>query len=173
MFKLSWSADGKTIRYGGYLANADGSGHRKLPRNVPLGGAWSPDGQRIASVSVAHSFADARNPTKLGLWVTNADGSDARRVAPKATTGEPAWSPDGRRIAFRRYDGQLGSIGTSDLFVVNADGSGLRRLTNHAENVRWFAWSPDGRTIAFLRNGEVYVLRADGTGERRLTQLNR
>ena len=81
----------------------------------------------------------------------NADGSNARRVAAKAAEGDPAWSPDGRRIAFRRYDGQLGSIGNSDLFVVNADGSGLRRLTRGAENLRWFAWSPDGRTIAFLR----------------------
>ena len=47
--------------------------------------------------------------TKLGLWVVNADGSDARRVARNAASGDPAWSPDGRRIAFRRYDGQLGS----------------------------------------------------------------
>ena len=158
----SWSADGKTIRYGRSLVNADGSGHSELPRNVPLAGAWSPDGQRIAVVSVAHSFADARNPTKLGLWVVNGDGSDARRVAAKATSGVPAWSPNGRRIAFRRFD----------LFVVNADGSGLRRLTRHAENLRWFAWSPDGRTIAYLRNREVYTVKADGTGERRLTQLN-
>ena len=109
----------------------------------------------------------------------NADGSNARRVAAKATWGEPAWSPDGRRIAFRRYDrqpqvvpGRVVRSAGSDLFVVNADGSGLRRLTHHAENMRWFAWSPDGRTIAYLRNREVYTVKADGTGERRLTQLN-
>ena len=128
--------------------------------------------QRIAVVSVAHSFADARNPTKLGLWVMNVDGSNARRVAQNATSGHPAWSPNGRRIAFRRFDGKLGSIGNSDLFVVNADGSGLRRLTRHSENMRWFAWSPNGRTIAYLRNSEVYIVNADGSGERRLTQLN-
>ena len=103
----------------------------------------------------------------------SADGSDVRRVAPKATSGEPAWSPDGRRIAFRIFDGRrFESAGNSDLFVVNADGSGLRRLTRGAANVRWFAWSPDGRTVAFLRNREVYMVNADGTGERRLTQLS-
>jgi TolB protein len=171
-----WSADGKTIRYWGYLVYADGSGRKKLPeariwtnRNIALDGVWSPDGQRIAAVSVAHSPAQA-NPTKLGLWVTNPDGSNARRVAARATEGDPAWSPDGRRIAFRRLG--IGRV-NSDLYVVNADGSGLRRLTRNAAKLRWFAWSPDGRTIAFLRNGEVYIVNADGSGERRLTQLDR
>ena len=104
----------------------------------------------------------------------NADGSNARRVAPKPPGAIPrgprtaAGSPSGGSTANR-----LGSAGPSDLFVVNADGSGLRRLTRNAENLRWFAWSPDGRTIAFLRNREVYIVKADGSGERRLTQLNK
>jgi TolB protein len=173
LFNPSWSADGKTIRYGRSLVRADGSGHSALPRNVPLAGAWSPDGQWVAFVPLAHSPAENRNPTKQGLWVMRADGSDVRQVAPKATSGDPAWSPDGRRIAFRMFDGRrFESAGNSDLYVVKADGSRLRRLTRHAANVRWFAWSPDGRTIAFLLNREVYIVNADGTGERRLTQLS-
>jgi Tol biopolymer transport system component len=177
-FNPSWSADGKTIRYGRYLVRADGTGQAKLPRNLPLAGAWSPDGQRIAFAVVPRGFGQR---TGLGLWVMNADGSNPRRLARNAASSDPAWSPDGRRIAFRRFDGQFdGSAGNSDLFVVNADGSGLRRLTRHAANARprsalfrWFAWSPDGRTIAFLREREVYIVKADGSGERRLTQLNK
>ena len=83
-------------------------------------------------------------------------------MAAKATEGDPAWSPDGRRIAFRRFE-ESARV-NSDLYVVNADGSGLRRLTRNAAKLRWFAWSPDGRTIAFLRNGEVYIVKADGMG---------
>ena len=148
---------------------ADGSGQTELPRNVPFGGAWSPDGKRIAFAHVDSSPGNGPD-ANAGLWVVNADGSNPRRVVRYAVGSNPAWSPDGRRIAFRRFDRLAGN---SDLYVVNADGSGLRRLTRHAENVpRSFAWSPDGRTIAFLHNREVYIVKADGSDERRLTQLN-
>jgi TolB protein len=172
----SWSADGNTIRYGRYRVHADGTGQTELPRSVPLPGAWSPDGQRIAFAVVDRSPGLRTDDANAGLWVMNADGSGSRRVARNAASSDPAWSPDGRRIAFRRFD-RLAE--NSDLYVVNADGSGLRRLTRHAASVaerahlaRWFAWSPDGRTIAFLHNREVYIVKADGSGERRLTQLN-
>ena len=106
----------------------------------------------------------------------NADGSNPRRVARNAASERsrvvPGRSPD--RLQEVRRPARSRIAGHSDLFVVNADGSGLRRLTRHAANVpRWFAWSPDGRTIAFLHNREVYIVKADGSGERRLTQLNK
>src|SRR5207248_7885020 len=56
----------------------------------------------------------------------------------------PSWSPDGKELVFSGYDG-----GISDLFVVNADGSGLHRLTNDKYADLQPSWAPDGKTIAF------------------------
>jgi Tol biopolymer transport system component len=79
------------------------------------------------------------------------------------TAGEdyhPAWSPDGRRIAFE------GS--TNGIYVVNADGSGQRMLARRGSDP---AWSPDGRTIAFMWRFHIYVMNADGTEHRALMRL--
>ncbi len=90
----------------------------------------------------------------------------------------PAWSPDGRRIAFAR------SCGTSlDLYVVGADGKGLRRLVHTRTNDEWPTWSPDGSKIAFVSgqppltkpgqadtDPDLWVVGADGRGLKRLTQ---
>ncbi len=93
----------------------------------------------------------------------NADGSEQRRLTRDG--GAPAWSPDGRRIAFVSSDG---------IYVMNADGSGERLLTRAA--VRYPAspvWSPDGRKIAFVSNWQVWVMNADGSGQRMLTRTSR
>ena len=97
----------------------------------------------------------------------NSDGTNVRRLTHTAAddVGQE-WSPNGRRIAFVRQ----GAGGRSDLYVMNADGSGQRLLVQHA---REHFWSPDGRQIAFGayrdRNWELYVMNADGSGQRRLT----
>jgi Tol biopolymer transport system component len=80
----------------------------------------------------------------------------------------PAWSPDGRRLAFMsNRDGDF------EIYVVDADGSNVRRLTDDPGNDFNPAWSPDGKEIAWNsdRGGDfkVYVMKADGTGVRRLT----
>ena len=99
----------------------------------------------------------------------NADGSGQRRLTrnARARHGAPAWSPDGRKIAFGRdRDGS-----NDEIYVINADGSGQRRLT---QSGRQPLWSPDGQKIAFTskRNGndDIYVMNPDGSGQRNLTR---
>ena len=74
---------------------------------------------------------------------------------------DPAWSPDGRRIAFHSY-----RDGPSQIYVMNADGTGVTRLSPGEAP----AWSPDGRRIAFASPGDgISVMNADGTGVTSLT----
>ena len=119
---------------------------------------------------------------RLQLSVINADGSGERRlaylgpwVAHRAhfLASRPAWSPDGRRIAYAgvRDDGNL------DIYVVRVDGRGRRRLTRppFSADDGNPVWSPDGRKLAFTRQEgfyefDIYVMNADGSGQRRLTR---
>ena len=122
-----------------YVVNADGSEKRLLARLLAgrTRPAWSPDGQTIAVAGYRR------------VLFVNADGSGQRNVALEwGLDGFPVWSPDGQRIAFVRERGNDG-----DIYVMNADGSGLRRLTRTA-GPGWNAvpiWSPNGRRIAFNR----------------------
>jgi Tol biopolymer transport system component len=76
---------------------------------------------------------------------------------------EPAWSPDGARIAFASRRG-----GAFHLYVMNADGSGLRRLTATAKEDHHPAWSPDGQQIVFEREGALFAVPVAGGTARRI-----
>jgi Tol biopolymer transport system component len=123
----------------------------------------------VATTASSASFAGA--PGRLAyfyaaeLWSLSADGSSVRPLGPGLS---PAWSPNGRLIAF-----DAGVNGNYDVWVMRADGSGRRRITRNAAPDYFAGWSPDGTRLVFTsdRGGEdLYTIRADGTDERRLTQ---
>jgi Tol biopolymer transport system component len=106
------------------------------------------------------------------LFAVNPDGSGAADLTPGGYTDirSFAWSPDGRRIAFSAIKSDDHD---PELFVMNATGGGVRRLTDNYLPDFQPSWSPSGRWIAFtsIRTGlsQIYRMRADGRAQRRLT----
>ncbi len=92
------------------------------------------------------------------------DGSASRTLTATFPEWDPAWSPNGRDLAFRGYYGS--GDGQYDLYAVSTNGCHLTRLT-HGLNGTTPSWSPNGRRIAFTAGG-IDVINPDGTGFRRL-----
>ncbi len=145
------------------LASACGDGGQSSAPTAPATG-------KIAFISLRDGNSE--------IYVMNADGSGVTRLSSNSAS-EPAWSPDGSRIAFisardtgdvRRPDG---AAPPTEIYVMNADGSGATRLTDHPAADGSVAWSPDGSRIAFNSdrdgNDEIYVMNSDGSGVTRLT----
>ncbi len=109
------------------------------------------------------------------IYTMSADGGSEKRLTddagdPSTPRGlffqvEPAWSPDGRRIAFSSK-----REGSFDLYAMEADGTATARLTATPADDRDPGWSPDSRRIVFSRGapGDLYVMDADGSSVRRL-----
>jgi Tol biopolymer transport system component len=166
--QVVWSRDGRTIYFRPYLVRTDGSGARRLPY-IPRTAVWSPDGRRIAFAAKGPEPPPS-SASHTDIYVMNADGSGKRKLTHNERyNAEPAWSPDGRKIAFRSSRN-----GNRDIYVMNLDGSGKRNLTRNPARDGSPSWSPDGRRIAFVsdRDGrlEAHVMNADGSGQRSLTQ---
>lgn len=155
-----WSPDGSRIAFNAnyddpdladdaeiwdiYTMTRDGEDVQRLTRSVGLSGdpGYSADGTLIAFIST--------EPGRRGVWVMDsADGGNQRLVTPTpegfVQDFAPRFSPDGTRLVFTRYSSDDASM----LWIVDIDGTGLRRLTPHRLLPTKAAWSPDGTAVLF------------------------
>jgi Tol biopolymer transport system component len=144
--------------------------------------AWSPNGRRIAFASNrAHpeQACEGLSPRcDYDIYVMSADGSNVKRLTNSlGSDREPAWSPDGRIVFSSTRDdaGTVTEFANSELYVMNADGTGQTRITNNPGTDHQAVWSPDGASIVFRRAAcefncapGIFKIAPDGSG---LTQL--
>ncbi|HYG55723.1 MAG TPA: Tol-Pal system beta propeller repeat protein TolB [Burkholderiales bacterium] len=150
-------------RYELQIADADGVNEQAaLVSNEPIiSPVWSPDGRRLAYVSFENK--------KPVIYVHSLlDGK--RQVAAnfRGSNSAPAWSPDGKQLAV-----SLSREGGSQIFLINPDGSGLRRLTSSSAIDTEPRFSPDGKMIYFTsdRGGspQIYRMPSGGGEPQRVT----
>jgi Tol biopolymer transport system component len=143
--------------------NADGSNAvQKTFTNDVLKPVWSPDGNRIAFTNTY---------TIMVMDLNSGAVSELTNTAGDYVSPTPAWSPDGTKIAFE--SDMARSTGSSAVFTISPDGSGLTMLTPFSFNILLNpAWSPDGMKLSVTsisNTGSIAVMNADGTG---LTIIN-
>jgi eukaryotic-like serine/threonine-protein kinase len=155
-----------------YLSNIDGTGLLQLTE-IAAGAcqpSWSPDGSQVVFISPclrrADSFENAYTDTSL--FLINADGTGFKQLTnvPGADF-EPAWSPDGQRIAFTSI-----RDGNKQIYSLDVDSLAVTRLTNLDVNIEHSqpAWAPDGKQIAYMvkRVGTYQVWVMSDTGQENL-----
>jgi Tol biopolymer transport system component len=168
---------GESGDYEIFVVAPDGSRQTNVSRSWAddVAPVWSPDGRRIAFVSLRDTVLGKWGLGNGSIYVMDFDpytgegGGNVQQLTDDAgNEGWPTWSADGQRVAFHSD-----RSGNWDIWVVNVDGSGLTNLTNQPGDDRYAAWSRDGKKIAFTSkrggNQDVWVMNADGSNPVNLT----
>lgn len=154
----SWSPDGEEVAHDSegslWIVKADGTERRRLGPEVTIGGAketsWSPVSERVAYVLWTRESENWQND----IYTINVQGLDRSRLtSDRADDSDPAYSPDGRLIAF-----SSNRNGRHNIWIMNADGTQARELTSAGG--REPTWSPDGQELAY---GTLYGPLSDPT----------
>ncbi|MBN1370824.1 MAG: PD40 domain-containing protein [Anaerolineaceae bacterium] len=174
----AWSPDGRQIAYvqaaeyeggspmGLFVIDSKGGEPRQIgPYAYYSYPSWSSDGNKIV-------FSNWH-----GIAVIDADGSNYQMLTENLGDSFPAWSNDGKYIAFSSFSESKDQF--YDLYVMRADGSDVRRLTDTPAHESFPSWSPGDRRIIFESNFEsedvaidhIYEIHTDGTGFRRLVEM--
>ncbi len=168
------------------LLNLDNAAKPRIIADAPgsdVFGDFSPDGKRIV-------FASERNSTSgsMDIYVADLDTGvlhqitnvqrlvelDTQRAGSIIVDGYPTWSPDGTRILFHST---RSGYGGNSIYVMDADGSRVRRLSSVTSDDQQPVWSADGTRIVFASdrnnnfNHQIYMMNADGSSVRQLTWL--
>ncbi len=129
---------------------------------------WSPDGKKILFSSETN--LDGSRDSKWKFYTMNVDGSDKQLLIPYEGTGASAlrFSPDGKYIAF------IGWRDSQDIFLMNADGTNIRRITKNDIVEHYLSWSSDGHRLAFyigsvFTGGDVYIINTSGNNLSQVT----
>lgn len=177
------SPDGTTVAYvstassGGNptvrLVRSDGTADRALALdgfvNDP---AWSPDGRLLAVTRRVPSSTPRGQPGRSEIWIVERDGSGARRlVASDGHDLQPAWSPDGARLAYVRF----GTSGNASIWSVDSHGGAPTRSSPVWLHALRPAWSPDGSRLAFAGiedddgPSHIFTIKPDGSNLERIS----